>query len=68
MYNHVTLGPTNIADALRDCLAAGSPANWEAFIDLAQPVIATAIFRTLRRWMRTDRALADDLVQDIGRH
>jgi RNA polymerase sigma factor (sigma-70 family) len=64
MYNHVTLGPTNIADALRDCLAAGSPANWEAFIDLAQPVIATAIFRTLRRWMRTDRALADDLVQD----
>jgi RNA polymerase sigma factor (sigma-70 family) len=64
IYNRVTLGRANIADALRDCLAAGSPANWEAFIDLAQPVIATAVFRTLRRWNRTDRALADDLIQD----
>src|SRR5580700_6792707 len=69
MYNHVTLGPTNIADALRDCLAAGSPANWEAVIDLAQPVIATAIIRSLRRWVRSDRALAEDLVQyPFARH
>jgi len=49
---------------LRDCLEMGASSPWEAFIGLAQPVIATAVFRTIARWGRTDRSVADDLIQD----
>jgi RNA polymerase sigma factor (sigma-70 family) len=31
---------------------------------LAQPVIAAAVFRTISRWGRADRSVADDLIQD----
>jgi RNA polymerase sigma factor (sigma-70 family) len=54
----------NIAQLLRDCLETGASSRWEAFIELAQPVIATAVFRTIARWGHTDRSVADDLIQD----
>ena len=54
----------NIAQVLRDCLETGASGRWEAFIELAQPVIATAVFRTIARWGRSDRSVADDLIQD----
>lgn len=49
---------------LRDCLDTGTPASWEKFIRLAQPVIASAIVRTLNRWGGERLNVSDDLIQD----
>jgi RNA polymerase sigma factor (sigma-70 family) len=54
----------NIAQVLRDCLESGASSRWEAFIELAQPIIAAAVFKTITRWGSTDRSIADDLIQD----
>src|ERR1022692_1194110 len=53
----------DILDALRDCLSNGASLTWEAFIALAQPVIAAAVFRAIRRW-GGNRSAVDDLIQD----
>ncbi len=53
----------NILEALRDCLKSGRSDSWEAFVALAHPVIASAVFRAIRRWGR-DLSMADDLIQD----
>lgn len=46
------------------CLNAGSEAAWRELVELFQPVIAGVILRTIQRFGRIDRALADDLVQE----
>jgi RNA polymerase sigma factor (sigma-70 family) len=53
----------DILDELRDCLSNGASVTWEAFIALAQPVIAAAVFRAIRRW-GGDQSVVDDLIQD----
>ena len=54
----------DVAQLLKRCLNGGGNAEWEAFIALAQPVIASGILRSLSRGTFVTRDLADDLIQD----
>ena len=54
----------NLALILRQCLGGGNSAQWEAFFALAQPMVASAIIRTLARGSAMNRDLADDLIQN----
>jgi hypothetical protein len=55
----------DFAHTLRDCLENGTPSRWEAFIHLAQPVVAAAVVQTLARWGHLDRQGVGDLIQDV---
>lgn len=55
---------SDLAHSLKKSLHSGSARDCEEFIHLAQPVIASAIVRTLSRFGRLDRDRVDDLVQD----
>ncbi len=50
-------------EVLRECLEKHASVNWELFIALAQPVIASAVWRAIRR-RGGDRSAMDDLIQD----
>ena len=54
----------DIAQTLRACLETGASEQWEKFSELAHPVIAAAVSRTMDRWGRSDRSAANDLIQD----
>ncbi len=54
----------DLAASLKNSLRSGKSTDCEDFIRLAQPVVASAIVRTLSRWGRPDRERVDDLVQD----
>jgi RNA polymerase sigma-70 factor, ECF subfamily len=54
----------DLAQVLKACLDGGGRAEWEHFIALAQPVLASGVLRTLSRVPIASRELVDDLVQD----
>jgi len=51
-------------ELVRLCLSSGSEAGWCEFVRRFQPVIASAIVKTLRRWTNPQPSLVDDLVQE----
>jgi RNA polymerase sigma-70 factor (ECF subfamily) len=51
-------------ELLRACLTTGSESLWNQFVRTFQPMIASVIIKTLRRWGPPDTALVDDLVQE----
>jgi RNA polymerase sigma-70 factor (ECF subfamily) len=51
-------------ELLRACLTKGSESLWDEFVRAFQPMIASVIIKTLRRWGQPDAALVDDLVQE----
>ena len=51
-------------ELLRACLTQGSQSLWNEFARTFQPMIASVIIKTLRRWGQPDAALVDDLVQE----
>src|SRR5437588_9254334 len=54
----------NRSPVLQQCLQNGSKSEWETFISLAQPVIASGVLQSLTRLSVFSRELADDLIQD----
>jgi RNA polymerase sigma-70 factor (ECF subfamily) len=51
-------------ELLRACLTTGGEPLWNEFVRTFQPMIASVIIKTLRRWGQPDAALVDDLVQE----
>ncbi|HEV2987871.1 MAG TPA: sigma-70 family RNA polymerase sigma factor [Candidatus Angelobacter sp.] len=51
-------------ELLRACLTTGGESLWNEFMRAFQPMIASVIVKTLRRWGQPDAALVDDLVQE----
>src|SRR5215467_13180191 len=51
-------------ELVRLCLSSGSETGWCEFVRRFQPVIASAIVKTLRRWTNPQPSLVDDLVQE----
>jgi RNA polymerase sigma-70 factor (ECF subfamily) len=45
-------------------LTTGSESLWDEFVRTFQPLIASVIIKTLRRWGQPDATLVDDLVQE----
>jgi len=58
------MAEVDLAHMLKACLDSGIQADWEAFIGLAQPVIASLCFEAYPDSRTPRRELADDLVQD----
>ena len=50
--------------AMQTCLHGGTREHWEKFIAMAQPLLASAIWRSLSRSAPASRDLVDDLVQE----
>lgn len=46
------------------CLESGDERAWREFVQLFQPLIASVILRVMRRFGKSDWALADDLIQE----
>ena len=57
-------GESTIADLIPLCLESDSGAAWREFVARTQPVIASVIFRLVRRYSKPDPSLIDDIVQD----
>jgi RNA polymerase sigma factor (sigma-70 family) len=55
---------SDLVTILGRCLTKGDTADWELFISLAQPIVASGVLRTLSDTARADRALVDDLIQE----
>jgi RNA polymerase sigma-70 factor (ECF subfamily) len=51
-------------ELLRACLTTGNESLWNEFVRTFQPMIASVIIKTLRRWGQPDATLVDDLVQE----
>lgn len=54
----------DLAQVLKECLKNARRGQWDAFVEMAQPIVASAVIRTLSRFSKPDRDLVDDLVQD----
>lgn len=53
-----------IRDLLNLCLGSGDQAHWHEFVRRTQPLIASVIINTIRRWKEPAPSLVDDLIQD----
>jgi RNA polymerase sigma-70 factor (ECF subfamily) len=51
-------------ELLRRCLSSETEAPWHEFVRRFQPMIASVIIKTLRRWGQPNASLVDDLVQE----
>ena len=51
-------------ELVRLCLSSRDEAGWCEFVRRFQPLMASVIAKTLRRWMQPQRSLIDDLVQE----
>jgi RNA polymerase sigma-70 factor, ECF subfamily len=51
-------------ELLRLCLQSQDPAAWQDFVHRFQPLIASVIVKSIRRWTTPTPSLVDDLVQD----
>lgn len=51
-------------ELIASCLESDSEAAWQEFVSRFQPLIASVIFRVVRRCGRPDNDLVDDLVQE----
>ena len=54
----------DLRGVLERCLNDGDATSWEAFTELAQPALASAVIRTLGGWNPARRDQVDDLVQE----
>jgi RNA polymerase sigma-70 factor (ECF subfamily) len=52
------------AELIASCLGDGSPSVWREFVGRFQPLIASVILRTIRRYGEFNSSLVDDLVQE----
>ena len=53
-----------IRDLLHLCLGSEDQERWREFVRKTQPLIASVIIRTIRRWQEPAPSLVDDLIQD----
>jgi RNA polymerase sigma-70 factor, ECF subfamily len=59
-----SLSDLSSVELVRQCAGSKDSAPWTEFVRRFQPVIASAVLRTARRWGEPPRHLLDDLVQD----
>lgn len=55
---------TSIRDLLHLCLSSDGEVQWHEFVLRTQPLIASVIINTVRRWKTPFPSLVDDLIQD----
>ena len=55
---------TSIRDLLHLCLSSDEQEQWHEFVRRTQPLIASVIINTVRRWKTPAPSLVDDLIQD----
>jgi RNA polymerase sigma-70 factor (ECF subfamily) len=55
---------TSIRDLLQLCLSSDEQEQWGEFVRRTQPLIASVIINTVRRWKTPAPSLVDDLIQD----
>jgi len=55
---------TSIRDLLHLCLSSDGEEQWREFVRRTQPLIASVIINTVRRWKTPAPSLVDDLIQD----
>ena len=53
-----------IRELLHVCLGSGEQEQWQEFVRRTQPLIASVIMNTIRRWKEPAPSLVDDLIQD----
>jgi RNA polymerase sigma-70 factor (ECF subfamily) len=53
-----------IRELLHLCLGSGEQEQWREFVHRTQPLIASVIMNTIRRWKEPAPNLVDDLIQD----
>lgn len=53
-----------IRDLLNLCLGSEDQEQWREFVRRTQPLIASVIINTIRRWQEPSPSLVDDLIQD----
>jgi RNA polymerase sigma-70 factor (ECF subfamily) len=53
-----------IRELLHVCLSSGEQEQWREFVRRTQPLIASVIMNTIRRWKEPAPSLVDDLIQD----
>ena len=53
-----------IRDLLHLCLRSENEQQWGEFVRRTQPLIASVIINTIRRWQEPNPNLVDDLIQD----
>ena len=53
-----------IRDLLNLCLGSENQEHWREFVRRTQPLIASVIINTIRRWREPVPSLVDDLIQD----
>ena len=53
-----------IRDVLNLCLGSEDQEQWREFVRRTQPLIASVIINTIRRWQQPTPSLVDDLIQD----
>jgi RNA polymerase sigma-70 factor (ECF subfamily) len=54
----------SIRDLLHLCLSSDGQEPWREFVRRTQPLIASVIINTVRRWKQPAPSLVDDLIQD----
>src|SRR6478736_7527298 len=53
-----------IRDVLHLCLSSDAQEHWREFVHRTQPLIASVIINTVRRWKEPAPSLVDDLIQE----
>jgi len=53
-----------IRELLQLCLSTDAQEHWQEFVRRTQPLIASVIINTVRRWREPAPSLVDDLIQD----
>ena len=53
-----------IRELLQLCLGTGAEDDWREFVRRTQPLIASVIINTVRRWKHPAPSLVDDLIQN----
>lgn len=53
-----------IRELLHICLSSGEQEQWREFVRRTQPLLASVIMNTIRRWKEPSPSLVDDLIQD----
>lgn len=51
-------------ELLQLCLSTDAEEQWREFVRRTQPLIASVVINTVRRWKQPDPSLVDDLIQD----
>jgi RNA polymerase sigma factor (sigma-70 family) len=53
-----------IRELLQLCLSTDAEGHWREFVRRTQPLMASVIINTVRRWKQPSPSLVDDLIQD----